>query len=63
MHRLDARATYLCTTPQTDACGLAPHGTGNLASDISGGLITLGPDGSSTLGSHALAFDNHIVTL
>ena len=63
LHRFDATGTFLGATSRADVCGLAPHGTGYLASDGLGGLITLGPDGSRALGSHALAFDNHIVAL
>lgn len=60
----DAAGGFLGARARPDVCGLAPHPDGGLiASDGTGALIGLGPDGARLIGRHDLAWDNHLVAV
>lgn len=44
-----------------DICGLAPRGTGFVASDGGGALLGIGADGPAALARHGVAWDNHLI--
>lgn len=63
LHRFTDAGTFLNGVTRADICGLAPLGSGYLASDGLGGLLAIGKAGPQALARHKVAWDNHIVVL
>jgi uncharacterized protein len=63
VQRFDLDGAFLGATRRADVCGLAPCGAGFMASDGLGGLIGLDGGRARPLAVHAVAWDNHVVTL
>ena len=63
LHRFSDTGDFLGAVSRADICGLAPLGSGYLASDGLGGLFGIRADNRRALDRHACAWDNHIVTL
>ncbi|MEB8385654.1 DUF1513 domain-containing protein [Rhodobacteraceae bacterium KMM 6894] len=63
LHRFSDQGAFIGATSRDDICGLAPLGTGYIASDGLGGLVSLSSVRASALNRLDCAWDNHIVTL
>lgn len=63
VHRFSADGAFLGPVSRADVCGLAALQDGFLASDGLGGLMAVGPEGTTLLGRVDCAWDNHLVTL
>ncbi|MDD9725235.1 DUF1513 domain-containing protein [Roseovarius sp. SK2] len=63
LHRFTDDGTFLGRVTRADICGLAPLGSGYLASDGLGGLFAIDKAGPQALARHDVAWDNHIVML
>ncbi|GGL51607.1 DUF1513 domain-containing protein [Wenxinia marina] len=63
LHRFGPDGVFLGAVSRADVCGLAPRGTGLLASDGLGGLIAVEAGAPAALGRMDRAWDNHIVAL
>lgn len=63
LHRFADDGGFLGAMSRSDICGLAPLGTGYLASDGLGGLVSIAQSGAAPLARAGCAWDNHIVSL
>lgn len=63
LHRFSADGAFLGAVSRADVCGLAPLGSGYLASDGLGGLLSVDGAEPTPLARVDCAWDNHIVAL
>ena len=64
VHRFSAGdGTFLGHIARADVCGLAPRGSGLMASDGHGGIIALEGGQADPLTRHERNWDNHLVSL
>jgi len=63
LHRFGAAGNFIAAVTRADICGLAPMGTGYLASDGLGGLIAVDDQGARALARTPSAWDNHLIAL
>ena len=62
-HRFSDDGAFLGALSRADVCGLAPMGSGYLASDGLGGLVSIDAAAPAPLARANCAWDNHIVSL